>query len=336
MIRLIERIGKLSGKEAKLCLICDRGYISEANLRQMDKAGIEYILMLRTNFSKYEELADSVIDLIRSYKYELKNEEEDERYGVTRECVLYEGGPTCCAQIIWSAERYRFRRGSVAGFIADRRAKLEAFIAENRDQSFELKELEWVPSCFKLKLEKGEPKQVTRRKRGRWGGTETQMIDTVRITGYEDDEAAINRLFQKAGLMITITRARMTAQEANDAYSKRDCVEKTFEALKSHLGMDKIGVTTEEAMHGKGLIWFVASILHALLFSRTASLRITDRKHYTVPAMIDELEAIKADRNLSSGKRERRYKLTCRQNKILRFWKIDEKKIDDRIASIDV
>ena len=128
----------------------------------------------------------------------------------------------------------------------------------------------------------------------------------------------------------------MTAQEANDAYAKRDCVEKTFEALKSHLGMDKIGVTTEEAMHGKGLVWFVASILHALLFNTTASLRVTDRKHYTVPAMIDQLESIKADRNLATGKRERRYKLTSKQLKILRFWKIDEEFVDCKIASVDV
>ena len=77
-----------------------------------------------------------------------------------------------------------------------------------------------------------------------------------------------------------VSKDEMTAQEAEDRYHKRDCVEKAFEALKSHLGMDKIGVTTEEAMHGKGCIWFVASILHALLFHGTAELRVKDRKSY--------------------------------------------------------
>ena len=98
--------------------------------------------------------------------------------------------------------------------------------------------------------------------------------------------------------------------------------------------MDKIGVTTEEAMHGKGLVWFTASILHAILFNRTAPLRISDRKNYTVPAMIDQLEAIKADKNLSTGKRERRYKLTRKQKQILQFWGMDEPYIDQRIASV--
>lgn len=336
MIRFLSRIQKLSGKEVQLCLICDRGYISETNLRHMDESGIEYILMLRTNYNKYDELADSVIDTIKSYKNELKDEDGDERYGLSKECVLYQGGPTCCAQIIWSADRYRSKRENVGRIIAAERMKLETFIANNREKSFTEKELAWIPSYFRIKVEKSEPRVMEKRKRGRWGGTEQVQIETVRVIGYEDDEAAINRLYQKAGIMITVSRVQMSAQEGNDAYSKRDCVEKTFEALKSHLGMDKIGVTTEEAMHGKGLIWFVASILHALLFNNTASLRVTDRKHFTVPAMIDQLEAIKADRNLSSGKRERRYKLTSKQQKILQLWQIDEKCVDERIAAINV
>lgn len=336
MIRFISRIKKLSGKDVSLCLICDRGYISETNLKHMDGEDIEYLLMLRTNFNKYDELADSVIDIIRSYKYELKSTDGDERYGLTSECVLYKDGPTCCAQIIWSSERYRAKRENVKNTIASERKKLEEFIAKNQNRSFESKELEWVPSYFQLNLEKGESKFVEKKKRGRWGGTKTVEIETVKVSGYHDDEAAINRLFLKAGIMITVSRVQMTAQQANDAYAKRECVETTFEALKSHLGMDKIGVTTEEAMHGKGLVWFVASILHALLFNKTSQLRVTDRKHYTVPAMIDLLEAIKADRNLTTGKRERRYKLTSKQQKILHIWDINEEIVDDRIAAIDV
>ena len=336
MIRFISHIKRVSGKDINLCLICDRGYISVPNLKHMDEADLEYLLMLRTNFSKYDELADSVIDIIKSYKYELQNENGDERYGVTRECVLYKDGPTCTAQIIWSAERYSSKREKVKNTITTERKRLETFITGNKGKSFEIEELEWVPPYFRLQFEKGESKLVERKKRGRGGGTTTVEIETVKVTGYVDDETEINRLFLKAGIMITISRRQMTAQEANDAYAKRDCVEKTFEALKSHLGMDKIGVTTEEAMHGKGLIWFVASVLHSLLFTATIPLRATDRKHFTVPAMIDLMEAIKADKNLATGKRERRYKLTSKQQKVFHYWEIDEQKIDERIAEIDV
>ena len=333
MIRFIDQLKKSSAKdEISLCLICDRGYISGKNLRQMDKAGIGYILMLRTSFSLYDELADSAIDEIKSYKHELATQDGDERYGLTKECILYEGGPECCAQVMWSNERYLSRRGEVANTVRAEREKLEAFIAASEGKSFLPKELEWVPTYFRLHTAPGVPITEERRKRGRGKGTKTVVLDTVTVSGYEDDEAAINRLYQKAGIIILITSDYMTAQETLEAYSKRDCVEKTFQALKSHLGMDKIGVTTEEAMHGKGLVWFAASILHALMFTHTAPLRGTDRKHYTVPAMIEELEAIKADKDLKTGKRKRRYKLTRRQQSILKFWGIDESYIDEKIA----
>ncbi len=220
--------------------------------------------------------------------------------------------------------------------MAKERAKLESFITGNAGNSFEKEELEWIPPYFRLNLEPGEPKKVEKKKRGRGIGTKVVEIPTFKVVGYEDDESAINRLYQKAGIMIMITRDKMTTQESNDAYGKRECVEKTFQALKSHLGMDKIGVTTEEAMHGKGLVWFVASIFHALLFNMTTPFRATDRKNYTVPAMVDQLEAIKADKNLTTGKRQRRYKLTRKQQNILRAWNIDEAMVDNRIAELDV
>jgi|P1105metagenome_2_1110788.scaffolds.fasta_scaffold12979_2 transposase len=337
MIQFMDGLKKSAGVESvSLCLICDRGYISGKNLRHMDNAGIGYILMLRTTFGLYDQLAESVIDRIKSYKYELRTTDGDERYGITHECTLYEDGPTCYAQIMWSNERYLSKRGEAANTIRAEREKLEAFIAASEGKSFLPEALKWVPSYFKLVTTPGVPITEERKKRGRGKGTKTVILETITVTGYEDDETAINRFYQKAGIVILVTSDRLTAQETVEAYSKRDCVEKTFQALKSHLGMDKIGVTTEEAMHGKGLVWFVASILHALMFSKTAPLRLTDRKHYTVPAMIEELEAIKADKDLKNNNRKRRYKLTRRQQNILKGWGIDEAYIDEKIADLSI
>ncbi len=46
------------------------------------------------------------------------------------------------------------------------------------------------------------------------------------------------------------------------------------------------------------------------MFSKTESLRTDDRKSYTVLAIIDLMEEISVDRNLTSGSFERRYKPT--------------------------
>lgn len=332
MISFMNRMQELSGKKIRLVMICDRGYISEKNLKQMDKAGIGYILMMRTNFNLHEELADSVIDSMKSYKNELISGDEDEElYGVTKTCRLYKNGPSCTAAVIWSSNIYKANRKEVMSQIDRERKEVRSFFLKNKGKDIDPKELEWIPGYFRLETKSGKSVREFPDNYGSMIGTKPIIKETVKLIGFEDDEEKINREIQKSGIKILIGRDEMSAQEFVDAYSKRDCVEKVFQALKSHLGMEKIGVSTEEAMHGKGLIWFTASILHALLFNSTTSLRSKDRKHNTVPAMIDQLEAIKADRDLRTNEYRRRYKTTKRQNDILSKWKITEADIDKRI-----
>ena len=334
MLSFMSKIVDLSGKKVQICLVCDRGYISVKNVRLMDDADIDYLLMLRSDLKLYKELCDPVIDGIKSYKNRLESPHGDEIYGITRECKVYDVGPTCYGHVFWSAARYRAGRVDVDKQLKKERKELDALIASSQGKSFTEDELPKIPEHFRLITTPDVPRQVEKKKRGRGGGSILVDVPTVSIIGYEDDEDAINRLYMKAGIFILISRKIMTVQEALIAYSKRDCVEKAFEALKSHLGMDKIGVTTEEAMHGKGLIWFVASILHALLFNGTDSLRIKSKKQYTIPAMVDHLEAIKADKDLNTGKYGRRYKVTKYQSDILKQWKIGEKELDAMIADL--
>ena len=336
IIRFFEKIGDETGKKVKIVLICDRGYISEKNLKLMDNAGIAYLLMLRANFGLHEELADMCIDKIQSYENKLETSDDDEKYGITKRCTFYDGGKPCYAHVIWSEDLYRQKRDAADKAINDAREELRTFIETNRDKSFTEEELvkelgkKWI--LFKPELELGEPR-ILKKKVGRGRGAHLEEVTekTYKVTGFTDDKREINRERKKCGIYILVSSEKMTAQQAIDAYAKRDCVEKMFEALKSHMGMDKIGVTTEEAMHGKGLIWFVASILYSILFTGTEPLRASDKKHFTVPAMVDELEALKADKDLTTEKYKRRYKMTRRQTSILGCWGITEETVDERI-----
>ena len=257
---------------------------------------------------------------------------------MTESCQILKDGKQCYAHVIWSEDLYRSKRASIDNAIDDKRKSVEAFISNNRDNNYTIEEINknLPTNLFSLSLEETGTKDVKRKEgRGRGSHVVIDKVPLYRITGFEDNKTAINRERQKCGIYILISSEALTAQQAIDAYAKRDCVEKAFEALKSHLGMDKIGVTTEEAMHGKGLIWFIASILYSLLFNGTSALRVTDKKHFTVPTMVDELEAIKADKNLDKNRYERRYKLTKRQSEILNSWKITEVKIDDTIGLLN-
>ena len=154
------------------------------------------------------------------------------------------------------------------------------------------------------------------------------------LKSFEENQERIHEQLDMCGFYILVTSKEMSALDARMAYAKRDCVEKMFRALKSSLGMDKLGVFSDQSIHGKSLIWFIAAILHSLIFQRLSNLRTNDRKHYTVPASVDLIDEITADRSLDPGCYERRYKLIKRQIDILSSCGIEQSKIDSIIADL--
>ena len=154
------------------------------------------------------------------------------------------------------------------------------------------------------------------------------------IEGCEKNHGSIDSDLKKCGFYVLVSSEEMDIREAITAYSKRDCVEKMFMALKSFLGMDKIGVQTDEAMIGKSFIWFIASIIHALIFNQTNLPRTESRNYYTMPAVIDLLEEIKCVRNLSTQKYRQRYKTTPRQDRILNALNVSIESIDETVNQL--
>ncbi len=212
------------------------------------------------------------------------------------ETTLYEGGPRVYAHIFWSRSR------DAAGEIKKERRKLKNFL-RSAERSFRPEKLRRTAPHFKLELEEAEA--------GR-----------VRLTGFSRDEEAIRRLHLKAGMTVMITRQEMTADRCREEYSKRNFAEESLADLKNDPGR----VFGKEAPKGKGLIWFVAFILWAYL----------DDWDFPVWEIIHEMEDIKAQRNPRTGERERRYRFTEKQEKILECAGLGPDQIDSLIRDLSV
>lgn len=89
---------------------------------------------------------------------------------------------------------------------------------------------------------------------------------------------------------------------------------------------------SDDSIHTKMLIWFLAAILHSLIFNRTMELREKDRKSFTVRSIINLLEEISADEDLNTGKYKRRFKPIRKQNRIMKCLGVT---IDDIDSCID-
>ena len=96
---MIEFSGKLLGKETNvsITMICDRGYISEDNVLEMDKAKVGFLLMLRRNMG----ITQKLIEENESSVYYIP---ELDQYGKTVPGRLFDGDTkTRYFHIIWDS-----------------------------------------------------------------------------------------------------------------------------------------------------------------------------------------------------------------------------------------
>ena len=326
---MIEFFGKLLGKETSvsITMICDRGYISEDNVLEMDKAKVGFLLMLRRNMGITQKLIEENESSVKSSVYYIP---ELDQYGKTVPGRLFDGDTkTRYFHIIWDPVLETKHRKKLYSDLAVKEKAVEKAI--DRKSRLTEDELKKYRTWFDLETTTAEPVSV--KMRGRGSGKEKEA-PTYIIKAATKNHERIDRDARQCGYYILVTSKPMTISHVLEAYSKRDCVEKVFMALKSFLGMDKIGVDSDDSIHAKSLIWFIAAILHSLIFSKTSGLRVNDRKSFTVPAIVDLLEEITADKDLVTGKYARRYKPIKKQNSILNAMEISIKDVDSCIADL--
>ena len=127
-----------------------------------------------------------------------------------------------------------------------------------------------------------------------------------------------------------LVKESLLAEEALEIYRDRDVVEKVFRSIKSEMDYSKFGVHSESSLIAKTHIIFIASIVRSVMGQQLKELYKKDRKRFTIPASLRELDKIEVTRN-NKGRYIRKYALTSRQKQILKVFEIDEKVLDKMI-----
>ena len=288
--------------------ICDRGYISKDNLVDFDNAGIGFLLLLKAG--------DATKDLISKYgkKVRMRSDayiEEHDLYGLTVHHRLFgNSGPCRYLHIIWSQEIADKERRSIMKSVSEIEKSLAKMVKKGIHLSAQ-KEKEYG-KYFNIEI----------------------FPRTRRIKSYERNSKAIDAAIELEGFHVLASSDEMTCSEAIDAYSKRDCVEKTFRALKTNTGMDTLRGHSNANIDGRFFILFIASILRSIVFFSSKSLREKDRKNYTVSAIVKELNKIEAVIDYKTGQYSRRYKLNAKQKAMLSCLDLSESDVDEFAKSI--
>ena len=324
MINFIKSINDQDDNRFKIIFVCDRGYISEKNLLSFYDAGIGFIIMIRANMVIYKQLIKEYGQKIKfNFKYHI---ETTDKFGMTVPVSNFIEGMTLYFHIIYDQDLAKKDYTTLNSKIKLKSKFLSTCV--NRQKKFTQAEIKEHSDWHDLEVEEAWTVTV-KSKNGDY-----KEVPAYIIKSFETNTEKINLYLNECGFYILISSEEITAEEADYRYLKRDCVEKVFRTLKSSLGMDVIGIASPDNLHGKALIWFVASILHAIIFNTTSELKKIDKKNYTMPSIIRAISAIECDKNLISGKYERRYTFDKKQKNIARKFNLTINDLDELIKTI--
>ena len=291
----------------KVGFILDRGYFSAGNIKHLTKQGYAFLMMAKGNAKFVRDAVEEVRLAIRlSVKYYIA---EHEVYGTTVKRKLFNEDKARYFHIYYDDVRAAQEREVFLRRLKKTEEVLERKVEKKLSRKEDLRSYE---KYYLLKFD-----------------------DNGYFQSYKRRDSTIQKELDKFGYFVLITSEKMTASEALSKYRDRDAIEKLFRTIKSLLGMDTFRVHETASMEGKSFLAFLASIIWNEMYLAMKPLKKEekDRKHYTVPAMMKEMEKIFITKD-AKGNYRKKYALTARQKKILRAFSLEEKDLDSYIRKL--
>lgn len=287
--------------------ILDRGYFSAKNIKHMTKQNYAFILMAKGNAKFVREAIEEVRLLIRlTVKYYLA---EHEVYATTVKRKLFSADKTRYFHIYYDDIRAARERREYLSRLNRLEEMLERKVEKKLSRKEELRSYE---KYYLLKFD-----------------------NNGYLQSYKRRDKIIQAEMDRLGYFVLITAEEMTASEALEKYRGRDAIEKLFRTIKNMIGMNTIRVHGTDSMEGKCFLAFISSIVWNEMYQVLKTLKTIekDRKNYTVPAAIKEMEKIFVTKD-SNGNYRKKYALTAKQKKILKAFNLEEKVLMSYIKQI--
>ena len=288
-------------------LLFDRGYFSEANVRDLDTLGFDFMMMLRED-QKF------VRELIREHASRIKDHTDTylgnaEVYGMMVKRPLYD------------KERYFY-------IYYD---EVKASYAKRRF----LNSLSALRSDLDTMLGKPLRKNANLKKHKVWFQLDIDK-DTRVLRSYVQKESKVHDVMTLSGFFVIMTSEEMDISSALETYRGRDNIEKFFRGIKSGMDFDSPGVHDDKSLAAKIHLMFIAGIIRNRFVLASQAIRQSTRnkKSYTVPAMIDQLEQIECTA-YENAVYQRRYAYTAKQKLLLEHLGIDSSAIDTEISAFN-
>lgn len=252
----------------KVKLVMDRGFYSEANINDLYKNHLKFLIATKVSLKLVQNVLDSKRDDMRTWT------------NYSQKYDLYASSST----INWDYSQDRPYKGDKLQ--AQRRIYLHLYFNSERAVEDE-KNLHNLLCTLQAELENGMAKPEHAKLYDKYFEVKTTPVKGAKATARQDviDEAKKNY-----GYFAMLSNEIKDPIEALEIYRNKDLVEKAFGNLKERLNFSRTAVSSDQSLDGKLFVEFIALIFLSYIKKKMQEKDLF--KKYTMQELFDEFDVI--------------------------------------------
>ncbi|MCP3887822.1 MAG: IS1634 family transposase [Desulfobulbaceae bacterium] len=266
--KLLLDMNTLGHKKFKVVL--DRGFYSAANINDLYKHHMKFLIAAKTSLKLVRNNLDSVRDKMRNWT----NYSQDNK--------LY----TYSVPVAWNYVQNRPYKGDKIK--AKRRMYLHLHLYFSPERALE-DETAFNNRIAQLQneLESGQRHPDHEKQYTKYFEVKTTPVRGTKVMANDEAMAETKRNYGYFALLSNEVKDAVTALEI---YRNKDLVEKAFCNLKERLNMRRLSVSSEKSLDGQIFVQFIALIFLSYITKKMQEGNLF--KDYTLQKMLDELDII--------------------------------------------
>jgi len=252
----------------KIKVVLDRGFFSAANINDLYRYHIKFLLGAKLSLNLVKKNLDPVRDTMRSW---------------THYCQAYQLY-AYSLPITWDYTQKRPYKGDTV--TADRRMYLHLYFSPERALEDE-KSFNNRLAALQEELLTGRRHPDHEKQYAKFFEIKTTPVRGTKVTAKEEALADAKRNY---GYFVLISNDVRDPVKALEIYRNRDMVEKAFENIKERLNLRRVAVSSEQSLDGKLFVQFIALIFLSYITKKMQDGNMF--KDYTMQEVLDEFDII--------------------------------------------
>ena len=252
----------------KVKLVMDRGFYSEANINDLYKNHLKFLIATKISLKFVKTELDQARDSIRTWK----------NYSQKYDLYAYS------TPISWVYSQERPYKGDIIK--GERRMYLHLYFNAEKAVEDE-RNFHTLLSTLQVELESGKRNPEHEKQYAKYFDVKTTLVRGAKVTAKEDVIVEAKKNYGYFALLSNEIKAPL---EALEIYRNKDLVEKAFGNLKERLSFDRLGVSSNLSLDGKLFVEFVALIYLSYIKKQMQDKNLF--KQYTMQELLDEFDII--------------------------------------------